>query len=90
MLDKQEYTKENLSKKNQIMTRKNIYYSKKEKHQNTKEVYTDGSKSIKKKIGFAAVFGYITRRGALPEEAFNHTAIKIVSKMIHKREVNND
>ena len=33
-----------------------------EKHENTKEAYTDRSQSIGKKLGFAAVFTNITRR----------------------------
>ena len=37
------------------------------------ESYTDGSKSIERKVGFAAVFVDITRRRALPEEASIHT-----------------
>ena len=42
------------------------------------------------KVGFAAVFTDITRRGALPENASIHTpkmnAIKVALKEIHKRE----
>ena len=34
----------------------------KEKHKDTKEAYTDGSKSTGRKVGFAAVFTDITRR----------------------------
>ena len=34
----------------------------------------DGSRSIGRKIGFAAVFADITRKGTLPEEPFIHTA----------------
>ena len=56
----------------------------KKTNKNTKKVYTD-----KKNVGFAAVFTNITRRGALPEEAFIHTtkmtAIKIALKEIYKR-----
>ena len=50
----------------------------------------DGSKSIGRKVGLAAVFMDTTRRGALPEEASIHTAemtaIKIAMKDIGKRE----
>ena len=35
-----------------------------------KEDYKDGPKSMGSKVGFVAVFTDITRRGALPEEAF--------------------
>ena len=45
------------------------------------------SKSLGKKVGFAAVFMDIARRGALSEEASIHTAemiaIKIALKEIH-------
>ena len=34
------------------------------KHSNNKETYTDVSKSIGRKLGFAAVFADISRRGA--------------------------
>ena len=58
------------------------------KYENTKEVYTDGSKSMRKKVCFAAVFTDIIRRGALPEEASIYEAktitIKISLKQIHK------
>ena len=62
----------------------------KEYHKNTKEAYTHGSNSMIKNVDFAAVFTYITRKGALPEEASIHTAkmtiIKVALKEIYKRE----
>ena len=49
----------------------------------------DGSKSTGRKVGFAAVFTDITRRGAQPEEASIHTtemtAIKIAMREIRER-----
>ena len=60
------------------------------KYKNTKETYTEESKSIGKKVGFAAVFFDITKRGALSEEVFICTAemiaIKILSKEVNKIE----
>ena len=44
------------------------------KHQNDTEIYNDGSKSIVKRVGFAALFTDITRKGTLPEEASAYTA----------------
>ena len=41
--------------------RKQHFLQHKGKHSNNKEAYTDGSKSTRRKIGFAAVFAYITR-----------------------------
>ena len=35
----------------------------KEKHSSSMEAYTDGSKSTRRKIGYAAVFTDFTRRG---------------------------
>ena len=58
-------------------------------HKNTKRAYTDRSKSIGKKVGFATVFLDITRRSTLSEEAYI-TTIKIVLKKIHKREEKNE
>ena len=52
----------------------------KEKHKNTNQTYTDGTKNIERKMGLAVVFTDITRRGALPEEASIHTAIKVPTK----------
>ena len=42
--------------------RKQHFLQHKEKHKDTKEAYTDGSKSTGRKVGFAAVFTDITRR----------------------------
>ena len=50
---------------------------------NTKEAWTDGSKSIGKKVGFAVLFTDITRRGSSIYTA-EMTAIKMVLK--EKRE----
>ena len=47
------------------------YNTHKGKHSNNKEAYTNTSKSTGGKLGFAAVFMDINRRGALPEEAFS-------------------
>ena len=70
--------------------RKQYFLQHKEKHINMKETYTDESKSTGRKVGFAAVFTDITRRGSLPEEASIHkaemTAIKIAMKEIRERE----
>ena len=58
--------------------------------ENSKEAYTDWSKSTGRKVGFAAVVKDITRRGTLPEDASIHTdeitAIKITMREIQKRE----
>ena len=60
------------------------------RHGSSKEPYTDGSKSIESKVGYAAVYTDTARRGALPEEVSIHTAemttIKTVMKEIKKRE----
>ena len=48
--------------------RKQHFLKHKGKQINNKEAYIDGSKSIGRKIGFAAVFVDITRRGALPKK----------------------
>ena len=53
----------------------------KERHKNTIEAYTDGSKTIGRKVGFAAIFTDITRREALPEEVSIHTAEMKVIKV---------
>ena len=45
--------------------RKQHFLQHKEKHKSNKEAFTDGSKSIGRKVGFAAVFTDTTRRGAL-------------------------
>ena len=58
-----------------MITRKNQHFLQyKEKHKNTKEAYTDGSKRERKKVSFTAVLTNIIRRGALPEEASICTA----------------
>ena len=46
-----------------IITSKTKTYSKK-KNKNNKKAYTNKSKCIRKKVGFAAVFLYINRRSA--------------------------
>ena len=61
----------------------------KEKHKNPKEAYTYWSKNTGKKVGFAAVFEDITRRGALPEDASIHTAETTAIK-IAIREIQNE
>ena len=38
------------------------------KHSNSKETHTDGSKSTRRKVGYAAVFAGTTGRGVLSEE----------------------
>ena len=63
------------------MRKKQHFLQHKERHKNTKETYTDGLKSIEKKIVFAAVFTDITRSEALLEEAFIHTAKMTAIKM---------
>ena len=60
--------------------RKQHFLQHKEKHKSNKEAFMDGSKSIGRKVGFAAVFMNTTRRGALPEEASIHTAEMTVIK----------
>ena len=56
-----------------------------------RKAYTDGAKSIGKKVDFVAVLTDITRREA--EEAFIHTAkmaaIEITLKYIHKKKFGN-
>ena len=44
------------------------------KQGSSKEAYTNGSKSTRRKKGYTALFTDTTRRGALPEEASIHTA----------------
>ena len=44
------------------------------------------SKSREKKLGFAAVFADIPRRGVLPQEASIHTAEMTAIREIQKRE----
>ena len=49
-------------------------------------LYTDRSKSIGRKVDYAAVFADTTRRGVLPEEASIHTAEMTAMKDIKERE----
>ena len=52
----------------------------------SREVYTDGSKSMGKKVGSAVVFTDITRRGALHEKKPLFTLpIKVTLKEYHKK-----
>ena len=53
---------------------KATFLQQKGKHSNKKKANTDRSKSKGRKVGFAAVFMDIIRRGALPGEASIHTA----------------
>ena len=68
--------------------RKQHFLKHKGKHGSIKEAYTDGSKITGRKVGFAAIFEDITRRGTLPEEASIYTAqmtsIKIAVREIKK------
>ena len=57
------------------------------KHSNNKETYTGGSKRTERKIGFAAVFVGIIRRGALPEEASIHTTEITAIKKNNERDI---
>ena len=57
-------------------------------HSNNKETYTDTSKSTGRKVGFAAIFAGIIRRGALPEETFIHTAEMTIMREIQKKRGN--
>ena len=45
------------------LERKQHFLQHKGKHSNNKQVYTDGSKRTGRKVGFAAVFTDITRKG---------------------------
>ena len=54
--------------------RKKHFLQHKGNHSNNKEAYTDGSNSIRRKVGFVEVFADIYRRGALPEEVSIHTS----------------
>ena len=49
-----------------VLEKKQHFIENMEKHTNNDKVYTNGSKSKEKKVGFAAVFQDITKRGALP------------------------
>ena len=55
------------------------------KQSNNKKGYTDGSKRMERKVGFAAAFTDISRRGALPEEAFIHIAKMTAMRDTKKR-----
>ena len=68
--------------------RKQHFLQHKEKHNNNKETYTNGSKSTGKKVDLAAVFADITRRGALPEETSIHTAEITTIREIKKKKDN--
>ena len=64
--------------------KKQYFLQHKRKHKNNKEAYTDGSKSTGSKMGFAAVFADITRRGAIPDEISIHTAEMTAMREIQK------
>ena len=70
--------------------RKQHFLQNKGKHSNNKKAYSERSKSTGRKVGFAAVFTDITKRGALPEETSIYIAemkaIKKVMREIQKRE----
>ena len=64
-----------------IMTmRKNNTFCNIKKSRNTKEDYLDGSKSMRRKVGFAVVITDTTRRRAVPEEDFIHTTKEIFKR----------
>ena len=50
--------------------KKTTLFAAEKKHKYTKETYTEGPKSMGRKVDFVVVFTYISRRGALPEEGF--------------------
>ena len=60
------------------------------KNKNTKEGYTDWSKSIEKKVDFAAAFAVIARRGILPKEASIHTSKMIAIKIALREKYNKE
>ena len=68
---------------------KKQHYLQKKNPKITKEAYSDRSKSMGKKVGIAAVFRDINRKGALLEEASIHTAkmTSIALNEIQKEEV---
>ena len=72
-----------------MTARKQHFLQHKGNHSNNKKAYTDRSMSTGRKVGFAAVFVDIARRGGLPKEASIHTAemtaIKISMREIQKR-----
>ena len=65
--------------------RKLHFLQHKGKHSGSKEAYTDGSRSIGKKVGCAAVFKDTIRRGALLEETSIYTAEMTAMKEIKER-----
>ena len=65
--------------------KKQHFLQHKERHKITKEAYTDGSKSIRWKLGFSAVFTYITRRESLLEEASIQTSEMTAIEVADKR-----
>ena len=62
--------------------KKQHFLQHKEKHSSSKEAHMDRSKSTGRKVGYAAVFTYTTRKEARPEEAFIHTAEMTTMKEI--------
>ena len=57
--------------------------TKKRNHNNNKEVYTAGSKSTGKKVGFASVFADITRRSIHPH-SWNNSNERDTKKRGHE------
>ena len=70
--------------------KKQHFLQHKGKHSSSKESYTDGSKSTRRRVGYADVRTDKTRCGVLPEEVSSHTAemtaIKTTIKEIKERE----
>ena len=66
--------------------KKQNFLQHKDKHRNNKEAYTDGLKNMRKKLGFAAVFADIIKRGALHDEAPIYTAEMTALRKIHNRQ----
>ena len=66
--------------------RKQHFLQLKGKYSSSKEAFTNRSKSTGRKVGCAAVFTDITRRGTLPEEASIHTPEMTAMKEIKERE----
>ena len=64
--------------------RKQHFRQHKGKHSNSKEAYTGGSNSKGRKVGFATVIAYITRRGPLLEEVSIHTVVMKAIREIQK------
>ena len=65
--------------------RKQHFLKDEEKHSNSKEAYTDRSKSTRRKVGYSAVFADTTRREELPEESSIHTVEMTAIKEIKER-----